>query len=191
MDDIAQLKKQLDNIVSVLRGRLADANERKTRAERTAESSQKEIEVVSKALEDFKPLQGYYGLAVITTAMDPKVEHGHNRTVVVEILSASDGPMTTAQIAKIAHEQSKIKSTKGYKGVYATVATVLSRGKNVFMNHKGQWDLRERRIVKVSVPAADVDPRKRPERSGMLNMLTQVREGPIPPEIARLKIGSG
>jgi nucleoid DNA-binding protein len=147
MDDIAQLKKQLDSIVSVLRQRLMNATERKTRAQKEAESSQREIEVISKALEDFKPIQGYYGSrSALAAVMDAsKTQPGSNRKVVAEILS-NGGAMTNAAIAKIAYDQGKIKSKKGYKGVYSNIATVLSRGKNVFINRSGTWDLRERRI---------------------------------------------
>src|SRR6266849_9006565 len=145
MDDIAQLKKQLDDIVSVLRRRLADANDRKVKAEREAESSKEEIKVVLKALEDFKPLQGYYGaVSAVRAIAAARTERGSNREIVIEILSRHGSAMTNNEIAKIAHAEGKIKSRKGLPGVYATVATVLARGKNVFVNHNGQWDLRAR-----------------------------------------------
>ncbi|SRR6266851_7323578 len=150
MDDSAQLKKQLDDIVSVLNRRLSDAYECKTRAEREAKSSEMEIAVILKAVEDFKPLQGYYGsLSVAQAAIADAVrtERGSNREIVIQILSSHGGPMTNGEIAKVAYEQGKIKSKKGQKGVYATVATVLARGKHIFINLNGQWELRSRRAA--------------------------------------------
>ena len=47
MDD-AQLKKQLDNIVAVLRGRLADANERKIRAEKRRKPAKRKLKLSQK-----------------------------------------------------------------------------------------------------------------------------------------------
>lgn len=180
MDDIAQLKKQLDDIVFTLRRRLTDASERKAKAEKEIDSSRKEIEVVSKALDDFKPLQGYYGLLSAVQAVAPKPAPGSNRKNVVEILVKRGIPMTNAEIAKVAFEQGKIKSKKGYHGVYATVATVLSRGKNVFVNLHGQWDLRQHRDVKPPSPTATHGDR-----------MTIVKGAMVPIEIARLKAGDG
>jgi hypothetical protein len=167
MDDIAQLKRRIDDVVFALNERLADASHRKAKAEKEMESSKREIDVVSRALQDFKPLQGFYGLLSTIQAAAPKAQHGDNRKIVAEILSAHHEPMTNSDIAKIAHAQGKIKSKKGYKGVYATTATVLSRGKNVFVNLNGKWDLRERRI-RPSGSATETDPRKGP---GLANMM--------------------
>ena len=144
MDDIVQLKRRIDDIVFALSERLTNATQRKSRAEKEVESSKREIEVVAKAIQDFKPLQGFYGL-LSTVQATAKAQHGDNRKIIVEILSARDTAMTNSEIAKIAYDQGKIKSKKGYKGVYATTATVLSRGKNIFVNLNGKWDLRERR----------------------------------------------
>jgi hypothetical protein len=148
MNDIAQLKRQIDDIVFALSERLTDATHRKTKAEKEVESSKREIDVVSKALQDIKPLQGFYGLLSTMQAVAPKAEHGDNRKIVIEILSAHNEPMTNSEIAKIAHAQDKIKSKKGYKGIYATTATVLSRGRNVFVNLNGKWALKDRKIAK-------------------------------------------
>jgi len=144
----ASIKQQLDDVVSVLRQRQTQANERKIRAEREAESSKQEFDMLAKALEAFKPLQGFYGVANIAQqqAGSPTAERGHNRKAVAHILSISLDPMTIMQIAQVAYDTGEIKSINGLQGVYGTVATVLSRGKtNVFVNLNGKWDLRSRR----------------------------------------------
>jgi hypothetical protein len=71
---------------------------------------------------------------------------GQNRKVIVEILRKADQPLRISEIAKQAHEHGLIVSKRGYRGVYATVGTVLTRNsKHVFMQiRRGTWDLRDR-----------------------------------------------
>jgi len=147
MDDTVQLKKHIDDTVAALTRRLANAHQRKAKAEQEAKSSDNEINLITKALQDFKPLQGFFGsvAAMAAVAAATATERGSNRQIIVTILTKHGAPMTNGEIAKVAHEQASIKSKKGLPGVYATVATVLARGKDrVFVNHSGQWDLRLR-----------------------------------------------
>src|SRR5579859_2605938 len=132
----------------MLQQRLTDATVRKSKAEQDAESAKREIAIVSKYLEESKPVQGFYKSlsAIESIQAAAKAQHGSNRQIVIDIMMRHREPMTNAQIAKVAHNEGTIKSKKGYKGVYATIATVLARGKNVFVNLNGQWDLKERRL---------------------------------------------
>lgn len=145
MDDTVQLKKHIDDTVAALTRRLTDAHQRKVKADQEAASSANEITVITKALQDFKPLQGFFGsvTAIAAAAAATSIERGSNRQIVTDILTNHGAPMTNGEIAKVAHEKGSIKSKKGLPGVYATVATVLRRGRdNLFVNHGGQWDLR-------------------------------------------------
>jgi len=141
MDETAQLKKHIDDTVAALTRRLANAHQRKAKADQEAASSANEITVITKALQDFKPLQGFFGSVTAMAAATDAKRRVSNRQIVIDILTNHGAPMTNNEIAKVAHAEGTIKSRKGLPGVYATIATVLSRGKNVFVNHNGQWDL--------------------------------------------------
>jgi hypothetical protein len=112
---------------------------------------------------------------IVTANAVAKAGHGDNRKAVVDILSGNGRAMTNAEIAKVAHQRGTIKSKKGYSGVYATVASVLSRGKNVFVNANGRWDLKDRKPIK-QYTIRTISPTESPVPQG----------APIPPEIARL-----
>lgn len=150
MVDLSEVKRQLEGLLASLHQRQSDALERKTEALKTADASSREIEIVTKALENIEQLKAFYSVAETVEALKSKqgrVESGHNRKVIVGVLSQSKRPMKASEIARLAYENGSIKSKKGYKGVYATVSTVLSRnGKHIFVNLKRKWDLRERRI---------------------------------------------
>jgi hypothetical protein len=145
MNDMAQVKQQLNEFMATLSARRSAAQKRQQDAQQEIESTQRELEVIEKTFEGLKAATGYYSASATITAV-PRVERGSNRNIVIDILTQHAAPMTNSEIAKVAHEQGAIKSKKGQKGVYATVATVLARGKNVFVNHNGQWDLRSRQV---------------------------------------------
>jgi hypothetical protein len=169
----AQIKRQLDALVALLGERRNAAIRTQDEAQRNLEQSKRELDLVNKLLTDLRPAAGYYStLSVMPEAK--RVERGHNRKMIVEILMAAAGPLKTIDIAKAAHEQGKIKSIKGLDGVYATVSTVLSRGnRRVFVNAEGKWDLKDRKTVK---PVAVTEPQQsQPTMSKLMNMVAASR----------------
>jgi hypothetical protein len=148
MNDIPEVKRQVEQLVTSLIQRRSDASIREQKALREAQTAKEEGDILAKTLEVLQPLGQFYsrmGIAQAQQETEGQVKRGHNREVVMDILAKAGGAMRTADIAKTAYEQKLIKSKKGYEGVYATVSTVLSRGKNVFVNADGKWDLRSRR----------------------------------------------
>ena len=148
MGELERLQQQLDELAESLKARRNDT-------ERLLESNRRELELLDKALEAFAATREFYSRqrsllaqldnAVSASTSTPRVESGHNRQVITNILLKYGRPMRAVEIAKIAHEQDTIKSKRGYPGVYSTVQTVLFRNnKRIYTNTNGQWDLRVR-----------------------------------------------
>ena len=153
MKDTAQIKRQFEELFDALRQRRRDAEDVRMRATKEASEATNEISVVDAALSALKPAQSFYDLAAFTDqlASKSKVSPGHNRDAIAAIISANNRPMKASEIAEIAHKEEKIKSDNGYKGVYATVSTVLSRNRRHMFIQAGkhEWDLRSRKLTPV------------------------------------------
>jgi hypothetical protein len=150
MKDANQIKRQFEELFESLRQRRRNAEETRMRATKEAADAGSEINVVDAALSALKPAQSFYNLAAFTDeqAAKSKVSPGSNREAIAAIISTNDRPMKASDIAVIAHKEGKIKSDSGYKGVYATVSTVLSRNRKHFFVQVGdhKWDIRSRGI---------------------------------------------
>jgi len=74
-------------------------------------------------------------------------EPGNHRKAIVGILLEAGKPLHASDIAKHAYESKLIESNSGYRGVYASVFSVLRRNsKHAFIQlPRKVWDLRERR----------------------------------------------
>jgi hypothetical protein len=156
MKDSAQIKRQFEELFEALRQRRRDAEDVRMRATKEASDAVSEINIVDAALSALKPAQSFYNLAAFTDEQSSKskVSPGHNRDAIAAIISTNNRPMKASEIAEIAHKEGKIKSDSGYKGVYATVSTVLSRNrKHLFIQAgKHEWDLRARKLTPISPP---------------------------------------
>jgi hypothetical protein len=148
MKDASEMLKDLEAQIQVYNTRRADAANRKQKAERDVQTSQQEYDALTTAIEGLTPLKSFYAVASVGEGTKPPIQRGTNRDQIVEILTARKEPMTIAEIAKIAKEEGRLHSSVGYKGIYALVATNLSRNsKHVFIHlNGGKWDLRERKI---------------------------------------------
>jgi hypothetical protein len=151
MKDASEKLKELEAQIQVYNTRRADAANRKQKAERDVQISQQEYDALTKAIEGLMPLKSFYAVASVGEGAKQPVRTGTNRDQIVEILTAHQEPMTIAEIAKIANEEGRLRSSVGYKGIYALVATNLSRNsKHVFIHvNGGKWDLRARRLTPV------------------------------------------
>jgi hypothetical protein len=156
MKDSAQIKRQFEELFEALRQRRRDAEDVRIRATKEAADAVSEINIVDAALSALKPAQSFYNLAAFMDEQSSKskVSPGHNRDAIAAIILANNRPMRAAEIADVAHREGRIKSDSGYKGVYATVSTVLSRNKkHVFIQAgKHEWDLRARKLTPISSP---------------------------------------
>ena len=181
MKDANQIKRQFEELFESLRQRRRNAEETRMRATKEAADAGNEIGVVDAALSALKPAQSFYNLAAFTDeqAAKSKVLPGTNREAIAAILSSNDGPMKASDIAEIAHKEGKIKSDSGYKGVYATVSTVLSRNKRQFFIQAGnhEWDLRARNLISAH------SSRKESETRGAsrLNVFEKILKSEFPP----------
>lgn len=148
MKNASEMLKELEAQIQVFNNRRAEAANRKQKAERDVQISQQEYDALSKAIEGLTPLKGFYTIASIGEDTKETARAGTNRDQIVEILTAHKEPMTIAEIARIAGEERRLRSSNGYKGIYALVATNLSRNsKHVFIHlNGGKWDLRSRRL---------------------------------------------
>jgi HB1/ASXL restriction endonuclease-like protein with HTH domain len=148
MKDAAEMLQELEAQIQAFNTRRAEAANRKQKAERDVQTSQQEYDALTKAIEGLTPLKSFYAVASVGETIKQAARSGTNRGQIVEILTAHKEPMTIAEIAKIANEEGRLHSSVGYKGIYALVATNLSRNsKHVFIHlNGGKWDLRSRRL---------------------------------------------
>jgi hypothetical protein len=148
MKDASQMLQELEAQIQAFNTRRLEAANRKQKAERDVQTSQQEYDALTKAIEGLTPLKSFYAIASVGETTKQTVR-STNRDQIVEILTAHREPMTIAEIAKIANEKGKLHSSVGYKGIYALVATNLSRNsKHVFIHlNGGKWDLRTRRFA--------------------------------------------
>ncbi len=148
MKNASEMLKELEAQIQAFNNRRAEAANRKQKAERDVQINQQEYDALTKAIEGLTPLKSFYAVASVGEGTKEPVRIGTNRDQIVEILTAHEEPMTIAEIAKIAGEERRLHSANGYKGIYALVATNLSRNsKHVFIHlNGGKWDLRSRRL---------------------------------------------
>jgi hypothetical protein len=151
MKDIGQIKRQFEELVESLRQRRTNAEDIRRRATKETEDAVNEIRLVDAALAALKPAQSFYNLAAFVDSAKVKASPRKNRDAIVAIIEAKGRPMRAAEIAEIAHEAGTIKSESGYKGVYATVSTVLSRNRTHLFVQAGkhEWDIRARKLAPV------------------------------------------
>jgi hypothetical protein len=156
MNEPSKLLHDLDAQIVSLGERRDEAEKRRQKARLEIQSSDAEIEALETAIRGLIPLKSFYASAsakMVSVQPGERVEPGHNRRAIIEILSSHGSAMRVMHIAKFAHDNGKIKSVRGYDGVYATISTVLARNsKNIFVHlNNGRWDLRERRTQKIGV----------------------------------------
>ncbi len=86
---------------------------------------------------------------------DSKPETTPHKDIIAAIIRRQGRSMSTSAIARQAHKDGTIFSSKGYRGIYSSVTTTLKRyDKLLFIRvRRGLWDLRERRQARMQ-PAA-------------------------------------
>lgn len=148
MKNASEMLSELEAQIQDYNNRRGEAANRKQKAELDAQISQQEYDALTKAIEGLTHLKSFYAVASVGETIKQAARSGTNRDQIVEILTARKEPTTIAQIAKIAELERRLSSPKGYKGIYALVATNLSRNsKHVFIHlNGGKWDLRSRRL---------------------------------------------
>lgn len=149
MKDAALKLKELEAQIQAFNADRTEAASRKQQAEIDVQVNQQEYEALTKAIDGLTHLKSFYAVASVGEGTkQPLRRTGTNREQIVEILTAHKDPMTIAEIARIATEERRLRSANGYKGIYALVATNLSRNsKHVFIHlNGGKWDLRSRRL---------------------------------------------
>jgi len=118
---------------------------------------QKEADAIQRAIDALQIVDALLSGKRVAEVKLSKIRRGtsgRNRMAIAEILREAGEALRISEIAKRAYEHGLILSKRGYRGVYATVATVLARNsKHVFMQlRRGTWDLRDRgrRLAMVS-----------------------------------------
>jgi hypothetical protein len=87
-----------------------------------------------------------------------KPETTPHKDIIADIIRRQGRSMSTSAIARQAHKDGTIISTKGYRGVYSSVTTTLKRyDKLLFIRvRRGLWNLRERRQLRIRPVAVAV-----------------------------------
>jgi hypothetical protein len=105
-----------------------------------------QIEALSRVLDALQIAQIAFSGTPTSGQPSLQIAPQTNRAIITQILRDAGEPLQISEIARLANEKGLIKSTRGYHGIYGTVATVLARNsKHVFMQiRRGTWDLRDR-----------------------------------------------
>lgn len=134
MADATQAKRQAQNLLETLLQLQSENAQHRMQAQQELQRCEREDAILAAAIAGIRPIRNL---------IEPAAEAapGHNRKVISDILKERGQPMKLAEIAKVAFESQRIRSRRGYKGVYATVSTNLARNKRLFVHDNGMWSL--------------------------------------------------